>query len=92
MCRPVCSTVLILGVSSNVRKLLVNPATVSFYKKAFLLGAFQILDDLHDYDPMFYAAETKCVISKLRIKRARNKKKFFFAEAAVYGTRKVISC
>jgi hypothetical protein len=41
-------------------------------KKALLHGAFRIFDDdWHDYVPIFRAAGTKFIISKLKVKRVR---------------------
>jgi hypothetical protein len=81
-----------LGVSSNVRKLLFSRATVSFFKKAFLQRAFQIFDDeLHDYVPIFHAAGTKHIVSKIKDKKEHGVS-LFFSDAAYYGTSRVISC
>jgi hypothetical protein len=47
----------------------------------FLRGAFQIFDDdWHDYVPIFGAAGTKYVISKVKLKRVSKalEKHFFF--------------
>jgi len=51
---------------------LVSRATVSFFEKDFLHGAFQIFDyDWNDYVPIFRAAGTKYIISKVKVKKLR---------------------
>lgn len=62
---------------------MVSRATVSFFKKALLHGAFQIFDDdLHDNVPIFRAAGMKYIISKAKVKRVRIWKDFFFVANA----------